>query len=43
MIQFDDHIFRMGWNHQLIDDFGGTEPLDFLMLMLFLNLTDQGK
>ncbi len=21
MIQFDDHMFQMGWNHQLAKDF----------------------
>ncbi len=22
MIQFDEHIFQMGWNHQLVSDKG---------------------
>ena len=26
MIQFDEHIFQMGWNHQLVNILNNDEP-----------------
>ena len=39
MIQFDEHMFQIGWNHQLVLDFGGFVP-DFEIegILTFSNL-----
>ena len=40
MIQFDEHIFQMGWNHQLVQDMVILEKEDVLICVVFFQMDE---